>query len=431
MTGPGPSSGGADPSGDGLEPSCAIEAARTNRARPVLLASLGIISLLVAAVLALRQRDLLDPARLEGSPARAARLLVERQRYGPGDPARFEALIETDPARAHAIISRAIELAPTWAAFRYARGLALLGAGEYERADRSFETACRLAPAHSGLAERIGAVWVREARRRSAPKLLLYSFPRFKAAAELDPRTLESTARLLRPFLPDVLELAPLVPENPAARGAFGLLLLEAGHHAEAVRELTIAIGGRRKPDWILELALGRARLGNSDAAGASEAFKAAVTASPTPSDLLRSLYDDFARAGQGQVGLELWEALATNYPGGARFNLGRHWFEAGRKSYRQSFAEFEAVWQVSADPATAGYLARIEIAWRLYRDARIRLQRVLLKAPRDPDLHYLLALAHDGQGNSEEAVRELERARKLYPSNELYPRLLEQWRGR
>lgn len=392
-------------------------------------AAVASLLLAVAGGLALRQRNLLDPARSQEGAIAAARLLHERQRYGPGDPGEFDRLLrERGVDEADRVFRALTELAPTWGAYRYALGLAPLTRGEWDVADERFRQARTLSPNDVGLAERIGAAWVRTAAEHKAPQLLLYAMPCFADAARLDPVFLRQTLRLLQPFGIEVRELSRIVPDTPQGAREFGMLLAEAGLADEAIAPLSRAVRDAACADEAAWLALGRCHLSLGHVEEAEAAFRESVASSSDPTAAVRSLYEVFGAAGRARDGVNFWERLADAHPRGARFNLGRVQFDRGPDGYAGAFDQFQAIEDVAHDPSTTGYLARIEIARGLFTDARARLERALRLHARDADLHYLMAQTLRGLRDAASARTELERARELSPSNETFVRLLDAW---
>jgi len=320
------------------------------------------------------------------------------------------------------------ELAPTWGAYRYALGLARLTRGEWEVADERFRQARTLSPNDAGLAERIGAAWVRTAAERKSPQLLLYAMPCFADAARLDPVLLRNTFRLLQPFGVDVRGLSRLVPDTPQGAREYGLLLAEAGLADEAIVPLSRAVLDPACADEDAWLALGRSHLSLGHLEEAEAAFRESFALSRDPTAAVRRLFDVFGAAGRAGDGVKFWERLAEEQPRGARFNLGRGRFERGPDGYAGAFDEFQAIEDVAHDPSTTGYLARIEIARGLLADARTRLERALRLHGRDADLHYLMAQALRGLGENASARTELARAGELSPDNVTFAQLLASW---
>ena len=173
-------------------------------------------------------------------------------------------------------------------------------------------------------------------------------------------------------------ELVRAAPGDARAHGELGLVYATNGHLREALQSYDQAAALTDDPVWAHRAALATLALGDRERA--LQRFEAQRDAYPDYAPSLYRLADLLLEAGDQKSAEELYRETMRLSPG---------------------------------TPACFYGLARALLQRRAYAEARDLLQSALRLRPGDPSAYVLLASAHRGLGNAEEARRAAARGRE------------------
>lgn len=256
-------------------------------------------------------------------------------------------------------------------------GLAHYGLGEREAAKPYLEAYRNLDPG-GGVAKLLARILLTEGKAEPAMQVLdgyLRANPRDAQAQALMASALMASGRSTRAL--QVARSGLQSQDNPALRAALGLGLMGSGQLADAVGELEAAL--KQDP--------------NQFQAGAA----------------LVGLY---LQRGDGRKALDLAQALVKRWPGDARVQAVLAQARMGNRDAAGARSALEAALKIDPDLRTAQLqLARLDLAQGRFEAAQTRLNGLLLKNDRDPELLYELAAVAQRRGRGADAQQLLEQA--------------------
>ena len=358
-----------------------------------------------------RRELLLFAVYLEQDKTAAARELAQNLiRANRSDPNAHVLVSELyrnvgDFERSRAHMDRALELDPANTAALYFIGTAASEAGDLDRSIAMFERLLDVDPVNVlALFQLAGALDRTDALERIEPRL---SAALQQAPESLGLRKLSARFRLMTGNLTaaadDVEAARDLAPNDPDVAHIEGLVALQAGDVADAIRHLGRATAGSSTaPGALLDLA--RARLLNRDYALAAISAREYRKLRPEDVQGLAVEVDAELRRGDPERAREAATGYAASYPDEAFLQLLLGDIELASRNPAVALARYESYATSDWSWLVALRMAQAHLAARSNRAAE-PIERWLAGNPDDALARRIYAQLLEGSGRSDQAI--------------------------